>query len=150
MTDFQDIDGTDAPFLLGFPVANPSGINSGAVINGYFHAKSMTQEFRLTSPGDTRFRYVAGLWYAKNDLDRFLNRGPVLQLARYLAESTNENYSAFTNATFDVTDKLSLTGGARINRQKISYRSTRRSSPAPRPARPRRTSCSASPTRMTR
>lgn len=122
MRDFQDIDGTDVPFLIGFPVANPSGINSGAVINGYFHAKSVTQEFRLTSPGDSRFRYVAGLWYAKNDLDRFLDRGPVLQLARYLAESTNENYSAFANATFDVTDKLSLTGGARVNRQKISYK----------------------------
>jgi iron complex outermembrane receptor protein len=121
MTDFQDIDGTDLPFLIGFPVANPSGINSGAVINGYFHAKSVTQEFRLTSPGDTRLRYVAGLWYARNELDRFLNRGPVLQLARYLAESTNENYSAYANATFDVTDKLSLTGGARVNRQKIDY-----------------------------
>ena len=121
MTDFQDIDGTDVPFLLGFPVASPSGINSGAVINGYFHAKSVTQEFRLTSPGDTRFRYVAGLWYARNELDRYLNRGPVLQLARYLAESTNENYSAYANATFDLTDKLSLTGGARINRQKIDY-----------------------------
>jgi iron complex outermembrane receptor protein len=117
MTDFQDIDGTDLPFLLGFPVASPSGINSGAVING----KSVTQEFRLTSPGDTRLRYVAGLWYARNELDRYLNRGPVLQLARYLAESTNENYSAYANATFDVTDKLSLTGGARINRQKIDY-----------------------------
>ncbi|MBW8858548.1 MAG: TonB-dependent receptor, partial [Caulobacter sp.] len=122
MTDFKDIDGTDVPFLLGFPVASPSGINSGAVINGYFHAKSTTQEFRLTSPGQARLRYVAGLWYAKNDLDRFLDRGPVLQLARYLAQSTNENYSAFANATFDVTDKLSLTGGARVNRQKISYK----------------------------
>ena len=121
MTDFQDIDGTDVPFLLGFPVASPSGINSGAVINGYFHADSWTQEFRLTSPGDTRLRYVTGLWYAKNDLDRYLNRGPVLQLARYLAESSNENYSAYANATFDVTDKLSLTGGARLNRQKIDY-----------------------------
>jgi iron complex outermembrane receptor protein len=121
MTDFQDIDGTDVPFLIGFPVASPSGINSGATINGYFHAKSVTQEFRLTSPGDTRLRYVAGLWYARNELDRYLNRGPVLQLARYLAESTNENYSAYANATFDLTDKLSLTGGARINRQKIDY-----------------------------
>jgi iron complex outermembrane receptor protein len=121
MTDFQDIDGTDVPFLLGFPVASPSGINSGARINGYFHAKSITQELRLTSPGDQRLRYVAGLWYARNELDRYLNRGPVLQLARYLAESTNENYSAFANATFDLTDKLSLTGGARVNRQKIDY-----------------------------
>jgi iron complex outermembrane receptor protein len=70
MFDYQDIDGTDAPFLLGFPVANPSGINSGAAIRGYFHAKSLTQELRLTSPGDTRLRYVTGLWYAKNDLPR--------------------------------------------------------------------------------
>lgn len=53
MFDYQDIDGTDAPFLLGFPVAAPSGINSGAAIRGYFHAKSYTQEFRLTSPDDT-------------------------------------------------------------------------------------------------
>jgi iron complex outermembrane receptor protein len=121
MVDFQDIDGTDQPFLLGFPVASPSGINSGAHIDGYFHADSWTQELRLVSPGQSRFRYVAGLWYAKNDLDRYLNRGPVLQLARYLAESTNENYSAFANATWDVTEKLSVTGGARINRQKISY-----------------------------
>ncbi len=121
MLDFQDIDGTDLPFLLGFPVSSPSGVNSGASIHGYFHADSWTQEFRLTSPGDTRLRYVAGLWYASNDLDRFLDRGPVLQLARYLAESTNQNYSAYANATFDVTDKLSLTGGLRANRQKISY-----------------------------
>ena len=122
MVDFQDIDGTDQPFLLGFPVASPSGVNSGAHIDGYFHADSWTQELRLVSPGQNRFRYVAGLWYAKNDLDRYLNRGPVLQLARYLAESTNENYSAFANATLDLTDKLSVTGGARVNRQKISYR----------------------------
>ena len=121
MVDFQDIDGTDQPFLLGFPVASPSGVNSGATINGYFHADSWTQEFRLTSPGDTRLRYVAGLWYAKNDLDRYLNRGPVLQLARYLAQSTNENYSAYANATWDLTERLSLTGGGRVNRQKISY-----------------------------
>jgi iron complex outermembrane receptor protein len=33
-----------------------------------------------------------------------LNRGPVLQLARYLAESTNENYAAYVTATFDLTD----------------------------------------------
>ena len=34
MFDYQDIDGTDAPFLLDFPVAAPSGINSGARIKG--------------------------------------------------------------------------------------------------------------------
>lgn len=42
MLDFQDIDGTDLPFLLGFPVSSPSGVNSGASIHGYFHADSWT------------------------------------------------------------------------------------------------------------
>jgi iron complex outermembrane receptor protein len=121
MFDYQDIDGTDVPFLLGFPVANPSGINSGASIRGSFHAESRTQELRLTSPGETRLRYVGGLWYAHNDLDRFLDRGPVLQLSRYLAQSTNTNYAAYTQATYDLTEKLSLIGGARFNRQKIDY-----------------------------
>jgi iron complex outermembrane receptor protein len=121
MFDYQDIDGTDVPFLLGFPVANPSGINSGAAIRGYFHAKSVTQEFRLTSPGDTRLRYVTGLWYAKNDLDRFLDRGPVLQQAKYLAVTSNANYSAYANATYDLTEKFDLIAGLRFNRQKIDY-----------------------------
>jgi len=121
MFDYQDIDGTDVPFLLGFPVANPSGINSGAAIRGYFHARSVTQEFRLTSPGDTRLRYVTGLWYAKNDLDRFLGRGPVLQQAKYLAVSSNANYSAYAKATYDLTEKLALLAGLRFNRQKIDY-----------------------------
>jgi iron complex outermembrane receptor protein len=121
MHDYQDIDGTDVPFLLYFPVAAPSGIDSGAKIDGYFHAKSLTQEFRLTSPGDTRLRYVTGLWYAKNDLDRYLNRGPVLQLARYLAVSSNTNYAAFAQANFDLTDRVGLIGGARFNHQEIDY-----------------------------
>jgi len=121
MFDYQDIDGTDSSFLLGFPVASPSGINSGAAIRGYFHAKSVTQEFRLTSPGNTRLRYVTGLWYAKNDLDRFLGRGPVLQQAKYLAVSSNANYSAYANATYDLTAKLALLAGLRFNKQKIDY-----------------------------
>jgi len=121
MLDYQDIDGTDSPFLLGFPVANPSGINSGAKIVGSFHADSQTQELRLTSPGDGRLRYIGGLWYARNDLDRYLDRGPVLQLSRYLAVSTNTNYAAYAQATYDLTPKLSLTGGARFNRQEIDY-----------------------------
>ena len=121
LSDYQDIDGTDVPFLLYFPVAAPSGIDSGASIHGNFHAKSVTQEFRLTSPDDVRLRYVAGLWYARNELDRFLDRGPVLSLARYQAASTNTNYSAYSQATFDLTDKAALIGGVRFNQQKIDY-----------------------------
>jgi iron complex outermembrane recepter protein len=121
MFDYQDIDGTDVPFLLYYPATAPAGINGGATIHGYFHAKSVTQEFRLTSPGDTRFRYVAGLWYARNALDRYLKRGPVLSQARYLAVSDNTNYSVYSQATYDLTDKASLIAGLRLNQQKIDY-----------------------------
>jgi iron complex outermembrane receptor protein len=122
MRDYQDIDGTDSHFLLYFPVASPSGIDSGAVINGYFHAKSKTQEIRLVSPDATRLRYVAGLWYANNDLDRFLERGPVLSASTYYAASTNTNYSFYTQTTYDLTDKATLIGGVRLNRQEIDYK----------------------------
>jgi iron complex outermembrane receptor protein len=121
MMDYQDTDGNDAPFLLYYPVATPTGIAGGAHGNGYFHTNSVTQELRLTSPSDQKLRYVAGLWYAKNDLDRFFDRGPGLIPARYLAESSNTNYAAYVQATYDLTDKTSLIGGARLNRQKIDY-----------------------------
>jgi iron complex outermembrane receptor protein len=121
MFDFQDIDGTDQPFLLYFPVAAPSGINSGARIHGYFHANSVTQELRLTSAGDKPFRYVFGLWYAHNALDRYLDRGPVLQFVKYLAVSHNSNYSFFTDLSWDIAPKVRLIGGFRLNRQTIDY-----------------------------
>jgi iron complex outermembrane receptor protein len=54
-------------------------------------------------------------------LDRFLDRGPVLSAARYLAVSSNTNYAAFAQATFDLTDKATLIGGARFNHQEIDY-----------------------------
>lgn len=121
MADYQDIDGSDQPFLLYWPVAAPANINSGAKIRGLFHANSVTQELRLTSPGDEKFGYVAGLWYAHNELDRFLDRGPVLQFIRYLAASQNTNYSFFTDMSYDIAPKLTLIGGFRVNRQEIEY-----------------------------
>lgn len=119
--DYQDIDGTDVPFLLYFPVAAPSGIDSGARIHGSFHARSVTQEARLTSPGGQRLRYTFGLWYARNSLDRYLDRGPVLQFIKYLATSHNENYSFYSDLAYDLTQKISLIGGFRLNRQHIDY-----------------------------
>ncbi|WP_206243693.1 TonB-dependent receptor [Novosphingobium terrae] len=121
MHDYQDIDGTDAPFLLYFPVAAPSGINGGARILGHFHARSVTQELRLTSPAGQHLRYTFGLWYARNSLDRLLDRGPVLQYIRYLATSHNENYSFYTDLSYDLTRKITLNGGFRLNRQHVDY-----------------------------
>lgn len=121
MFDYQDQDGTAVPFLLYYPLSKPSNIDSGAYQYGYFHVDSVTQEFRLTSPGEARFRYVTGLWYAENNLNRELWKGPVLNAVQYLGVTGNTNYAAYFNGTFDITDKLSLVGGYRRNLQKIDY-----------------------------
>lgn len=121
MIDYQDVDGTDSPFLRYFPLNNPSGLNQGTELHGVFHAKSRTQELRLTSPTG-KFQYVAGLWYAHNDLDRLLDRGPIQNPVKYLAVSTNTNYAAFAQATWNVFGPLTLIGGIRANRQEIDYK----------------------------
>jgi iron complex outermembrane receptor protein len=121
MFDYQDQDGNASHFLLYYPLTAPSGIDSGAYQYGFFHADSVTQEFRLTSPDTGRIKYVTGLWYAENNLNRWLWKGPVLNSVEYMAVSGNTNYSAYGNATLDITDKLSLVGGLRHNLQKIDY-----------------------------
>lgn len=120
MRDYQDVDATDSHFLLYYPVATPSGIDSGAALYGQFRVRSTTQELRVTSPSGP-FRYVFGLWYAHNDLYRDLDRGPVLQRVHYTATSNNTNYSFYTDLALDVSPKFTLVGGFRLNRQTINY-----------------------------
>lgn len=122
MRDYQDIDDNDVPFLLYYPASSPSGVNGGAHGNGYFHARSFTQELRLTSPADRLLTYVAGLWYARNVLDRYFDRGPILIPARYLAKSSNTNYAVFAQGNLHVDPQTSIIAGARLNRQDIDYR----------------------------
>ena len=121
MFDYQDQDGNASHFLLYYPLSAPSGIDSGAYQYGFFHADSVTQEFRLTSPDTGRIRYVTGLWFAENNLNRWLWKGPVLNYVEYMAVSGNVNYAAYGNATLNITDKWALVGGVRRNLQKIDY-----------------------------
>jgi iron complex outermembrane recepter protein len=120
MHDYQDVDGTASPFLLYYPLAAPAGIDSGTVLRGSFRVDSTTQELRLTSPSGP-FRYVFGLWYARNSLARDLNRGPVLQEIHYIATTANDTYSFYDDLAWDVVEKLTLVGGFRLNRQTIDY-----------------------------
>jgi len=125
MHDYQDVDATDVPINLYYPVAKPAstlGFAGGTTLFGHFDTDSVTEELRLTSPNSGAFRYVAGLWYARNDNDRFLLRGPYVNPADYLARSWNANYAAFGQATYDVFDQTSLILGARENNQSLGYR----------------------------
>jgi len=120
LRDFQDVDGLDYPVLLYYPATTPAGIDGGSRLDGSFRVHSTTQELRLTS-GPGRFRYVTGLWFARNSLSRDLNRGPVISAVHYFATTVNTTYSYYNDLAFDVTPKLTLVGGFRLNRQTIDY-----------------------------
>jgi iron complex outermembrane recepter protein len=84
-----------------------------------------SHEFRVSSPAENRLRGTAGLFYQRQTDD--IRAGfdvpnlPVFyevagqQNVYYLSQMdrTDRDYAAFGEATFDITDKLKLTGGIR-------------------------------------
>lgn len=92
--------------------------------------RQISQELRIASPDDGRLSYIAGAYYQHSKLDFadqvrfspfFLNTG-----FRALGDTTNDRtfaqtsdlFSIFAQGTFDFTDTLSVTIGARYNREK--------------------------------
>ena len=133
LVDMQDTDSTDFDFSTLAPTAPHGGSANG----GYFKIRSVTQEFRLTSPDSGRLKYVAGLFYSDTRAQRYFVRGsntlgtynglPALPstnsttYAAYLAQATATNYALFGQASYDLTPKLGLIGGLRINVEDIRY-----------------------------
>jgi iron complex outermembrane recepter protein len=87
--------------------------------------KKLSQELRVSSPQDERFRVVAGLFYQRqqNDIEEIYN---VAGLAPLLSVNGNpgvlwltkqkridKDYAAFGEASFDITPTLTLTAGGR-------------------------------------
>ncbi len=104
----------------GVPLANPSQYVHGT--DGY---KRQSHEIRLASPSDQRLRFVAGLFYQDQQHDiyqRYAIDGLGSQIevtgkpdTLWLTDQrrTDTDWAVFGEVTFDVTDKLSLTGGFR-------------------------------------
>jgi iron complex outermembrane recepter protein len=104
-----------------------------------------SQEVRLTSPDDQRFKYVLGLYYFNLDLDRAFTRrfalclpaganlsapagtacpAPQFRSSFHSANTTTDNYAAFGQAEFKVTEQLSMLGGLRYQSEEVTYRGT--------------------------
>lgn len=87
-----------------------------------------TQEFRLASSGDSAFEWLAGVFYtrekSKIDPQDFfaVEAGTdtiapdIPQLVEIFLRSTYEEYAAFGNVTWSVTDRFDLTIGGRASR----------------------------------
>lgn len=94
--------------------------------------RQYTQELRITSPGDSRFNYIAGAYYQHTSLDVTDNvRFSPFFLAtgfRALGDTSNDRdyfqksdlFSVFAQGEFALTASLRVTLGARFNHEKKS------------------------------
>lgn len=92
---------------------------------GRSHFTKMSHELRIASPSDKRLRLVAGLFYQRQ-YHRIHQDYQVTGLGAQVSvngfpgtlwltqqDRVDRDYAAFGEATFDVTDTVSLTGGIR-------------------------------------
>ena len=115
------------------PTAPPGGSANG----GFFKISSVTDELRLTSADAGPFRYVTGLYYSRtgslrdfvrgsNTLGTFNNLTSLpstnsTAYSSYVANAVSQNFAVYGQSTYDILEKLGLTTGLRVNREKISY-----------------------------
>lgn len=100
------------------------GFASGGISqSGSYDTKAFSQELRLTSPKGP-FSYVAGLYYANNDLARTFRRGPFVSVAGFNAKSKSKSYAVFGQTDWRFLSNTSLIAGLRVNREDISYQFT--------------------------
>jgi iron complex outermembrane receptor protein len=121
--DYRDQDFVDVP-----TIARPGETKFTVGNNqfGTYDIRSRSQEIRLVSPDGGSLRYLAGLWLAKNEIDRHFIRGfcvaPSVCTANspssptnYYTDIYNTNKAVFGQATWDFWPSWTLVAGVRHN-----------------------------------
>ncbi|KQX25145.1 MULTISPECIES: TonB-dependent receptor [unclassified Sphingomonas] len=79
------------------------------------HSSFLTQELRLVSPARSRLRFVAGLFYSRQDASQYRALFNLGQTTTLDSEILTNTYAGYLNGDFDLTDRLTLNAGARYN-----------------------------------
>ena len=125
--DFRDNDNIDlmSTYYQVDAAGKPSGIAESPTLNGTTNSKTATQEIRLTSPDDGTFRYLIGLWIARNAVDREYHRGnPFVKessFTNYETTSASLNHAIYANTNWDFTPTQSISTGLRFNQESNDY-----------------------------
>ena len=118
----------------GLPDADLDGEPASYLATDYIDEISQfTQEIRLASPQDQRWRYIAGIYYLDQDSDssRSLVLGSdmrstlgalgvppaLLNDLTYFGTVETQSFALFGNLSVDITDRLELEGGLRYNKE---------------------------------
>ncbi len=110
LNDYFDSDETSSS------LASENNIQTGT-----FRSNLFTQELRLLSDGSKPFRYTIGAYYANVDFERPFYRGPAFSLANWFATSKSSQIAAFVQGDWQFMPNATLTGGARIQNERIGY-----------------------------
>lgn len=115
-----DIDGGVAGVGPGFV---PFDSETADELDGH---KQWTQEIRLSSNGDSRFRWQTGFFYFNEDIsaqgysygDPTEPRGIAIQTD---TDQETKTWAFFGQANYDLTEQLTLTGGIRYNDEEKDF-----------------------------
>ncbi len=111
---------------------NGAYVSPNQYIVGKDKYKKYFQEFRVSSPSDNRLRVIAGLFWQRqshnieqnyiidNIADAITVTGTASNIWLTQQQRVDRDQAAFGEVSFDVTDKLTLTGGARVYHYKNS------------------------------
>jgi iron complex outermembrane receptor protein len=121
--DSRDQDFVDVPTIAK---AGQTALTVGNNQYGTYDIRSKTQEIRYVSPDSGTFRYVAGLWLAKNEIYRHFIRGyceaPTVCNANstssptnYFTDIYNVNKALFGQATWEFAPTWTALAGLRDN-----------------------------------
>jgi iron complex outermembrane receptor protein len=108
--------------LSGSSVSGPTGAfcatatSANCRTNTFFSLENQTSHELRLGNGEGLFKWVAGLYYFKENNNVFLGITPIggiTSLAFVQPSVTEESKAAFGQATFSLTDRFRLTGGAR-------------------------------------
>ena len=130
-TDVKEYNRGDLDFTN--PVLNPGGFLGlfGPVIQGQNQdIELFSQELRLVSPSEDRFRWIVGAYYihtdravltrAVVDLDNSLEQfdDPALRIINLTEDNSNDAFALFAQFDYDITDKFTLSGALRYDEDK--------------------------------
>lgn len=120
--------------------------------------ETLSQEFRIASPGGETVDYVAGLFYSKTESQRYFQRDTIVCRSTTLAVDATglapcrsgssvfqnqlasadfgadfDNLAAFADGTWNLSDRFRIIGGLRWTQDDLSYFHTYTFAPTPGP-----------------
>jgi len=129
ITSYRDVDARNMLAQFG-TTAPPLATTSYLIVNEKYSA--LSQELRLASSKDRRVSWIIGLYYLRertgNDDSNYtynplwVAQGPDPRVNyHYVQNNQTQNVAAFGQATWNITDDLGLTVGARYTEDKKNY-----------------------------